>query len=133
MKKVVGILASIILVTAFVGFAEAANVPECVKNNAGWWAEGVISENDFLNGIQYLIKMGIMQVSASSVGDDMTQPSQYQPQETQTPKASSQSGDVTLDEMLSSNDVADSIVSAILAKNNVVHEEVIIRRTAGDF
>ena len=149
MKKVVGILASIILVTAFVGFAEAANVPEWVKNNAGWWAEGaiddkafvtgvqflieegiisvpsttrsastsdtipewvknnagwwaegVISENDFLNGIQYLIKMGIMQVSASSVGDDMTQPSQYQPQETQTPKASSQSGDVTLDEML---------------------------------
>ena len=36
-------------------------------------------------------------------------------------------------EMLSSNDVADSIVNAILAKNNIVHEELIIRRTAGDF
>ena len=41
--------------------------------------------------------------------------------------------DFPLDEMLSSNDVADSIVSAILAKNNVVYEELIIRRTAGDF
>ena len=58
MKKVVGILASIILVTAFVGFAEAANVPEWVKNNAGWWAEGEISENEFLTGVQYLIKKG---------------------------------------------------------------------------
>ena len=36
-------------------------------------------------------------------------------------------------EMLSSEDVANSIVEAILAKNNVVHEELVIRRTAGDF
>ena len=36
-------------------------------------------------------------------------------------------------EMLSSQDVATSVVSAILAKNNVVHEELIIRRTGGDF
>ena len=37
------------------------------------------------------------------------------------------------DEMLASEDVADSIIHAILAKKNIVHEEVIIRRTAGDF
>ena len=36
-------------------------------------------------------------------------------------------------EMLSSKDVAESIVSSILAKKNIVHEQVIIRRTAGDF
>ena len=35
--------------------------------------------------------------------------------------------------MLSSKDVSDMIVQAILAPNNVVCEEIIIRRTAGDF
>ena len=36
------------------------------------------------------------------------------------------------EDMLSSEDVATSIVNTILAKNNIVHEEVVIRRTAGD-
>jgi len=76
------------------------NIPDWVKNNAGWWAEGQISENDFLNGIQYLIKMGIMQVSSSSVGDDMSQPSQYQSQEDQATKSTSKSVDSTLEEMI---------------------------------
>ena len=40
-------------------------VPSWVKNNAGWWAEGSIDENSFVQGIQFLIKEGIMSVSAS--------------------------------------------------------------------
>ena len=57
----------LLLLATIVSSAEAAGVPAWVKNNAGWWADGTISENDFLNGIQYLIKMGIMQVSSSAV------------------------------------------------------------------
>jgi hypothetical protein len=30
-------------------------IPEWVKNNAGWWAKGKITEDDFLNGIEYLL------------------------------------------------------------------------------
>ena len=37
-------------------------VPAWVKNNAGWWANDLISEYDFLNGIKYLIKEGIIHV-----------------------------------------------------------------------
>ena len=37
------------------------------------------------------------------------------------------------EEMLPSKDVAEMIVQAILAPNNLVCEEIIIRRTAGDF
>ena len=37
-------------------------IPDWVKNNAGWWANGLISEDDFLNGIKYLIKEGIIHV-----------------------------------------------------------------------
>ena len=41
--------------------------------------------------------------------------------------------DFPKDEMMSPDDVAESIVHAILAPNNVVQEEIIIRRTGGDF
>ena len=37
------------------------------------------------------------------------------------------------DQMLSSSDVASSVINAILAPGNLVQEEIIIRRTAGDF
>jgi len=37
-------------------------VPDWIKNNAGWWADGLISEEDFLNGIKYLVGKGIIKV-----------------------------------------------------------------------
>ena len=41
--------------------------------------------------------------------------------------------DFPKNEMLKSDDVADTIIHAILSPNNLVQEEIIIRRTAGDF
>ena len=41
--------------------------------------------------------------------------------------------DFPKEEMMNSDDVAKSVVYAILAPNNVVQEEIVIRRTAGDF
>ncbi len=38
-------------------------VPEWIKNNADWWAEGAIDDEDFVQGIQYLISNGILQVT----------------------------------------------------------------------
>ena len=35
-------------------------VPDWIKNNAGWWADGQIPDSAFLQGIQYLIKEEIM-------------------------------------------------------------------------
>ena len=40
--------------------AFAENVPEWVKNTAGWWAEDQIDDSAFVQGIQYLIKEGII-------------------------------------------------------------------------
>jgi plastocyanin len=37
-------------------------VPEWIKNNAGWWAEGAIDDQAFVQGIQFLITNGILQV-----------------------------------------------------------------------
>ena len=38
-------------------------VPDWVKNNAKWWSSGLISDSDFLKGIEYLINEQILIVS----------------------------------------------------------------------
>ena len=43
-------------------------VPEWVKNNAAWWAEGTVDDQTFLNGIEFLINEGVINVSS----DDST-------------------------------------------------------------
>lgn len=37
-------------------------IPSWIKNNADWWAKGLISDDDFVKGIQFLIENGIMEV-----------------------------------------------------------------------
>ena len=40
--------------------AQDSEIPAWIKNNAGWWATAQIDDSSFLQGIQYLIKEGIM-------------------------------------------------------------------------
>ena len=42
-------------------------IPEWVKNNAGWWIEGKISDTEFTMALQYLVKTGIITVNFSKV------------------------------------------------------------------
>ena len=35
-------------------------VPQWIKHNAGWWAQGKISDDDFINGMRWLIENRIM-------------------------------------------------------------------------
>ena len=41
---------------------EKKEIPSWIKNNAGWWADGIISDKDFLSSIQYLIEKGIIKL-----------------------------------------------------------------------
>jgi len=43
-------------------------IPDWIKNNAGWWANGDIGDNDFVQGIQFLIKEGIMKIPPTTQG-----------------------------------------------------------------
>ena len=38
-------------------------IPHWIKNNAGWWSAGNISDEDFLSGIEYLIENSIIKVN----------------------------------------------------------------------
>ena len=37
-------------------------IPKWIRDNAKWWSEGKISDQDYINGLQYLIKQGILKV-----------------------------------------------------------------------
>ena len=38
------------------------SVPTWIKNNAGWWADGTIDDNSFVQGIQFMIKENIISI-----------------------------------------------------------------------
>ena len=40
--------------------SESTSIPAWSKNNAGWWADGQIPDSAFVQGIQFLIKEGII-------------------------------------------------------------------------
>jgi phosphonate transport system substrate-binding protein len=41
-------------------------IPDWIKSNAGWWADGTLDDETFLNGITFLIENGIINVSSES-------------------------------------------------------------------
>ena len=51
--------------------AFAENVPDWVKNTAGWWATSQITDSAFLQGIQYLIKEEIIIIPPTEVSESV--------------------------------------------------------------
>ena len=66
------LLPSILLISIsglLIPSAFAESVPSWVKNTAGWWATDAISETEFVNAIEYLVKEDIIQVDASQTSE----------------------------------------------------------------
>ena len=55
--------------------AQDAQIPNWVKNVAGWWGSGDISENEFVTGIEYLINNNIILLDFVPCNDEIQ--SQY--------------------------------------------------------
>ena len=43
--------------------SNSQEIPDWVKNNAGWWSADLISDRDFMKGIEFLGEQGIIKVS----------------------------------------------------------------------
>ena len=69
MKTTIAVISTIALlfvVTSTVSSAYA-EVPDWVKSNAGWWADGTITESEFISGVEFLITDGIIVVPPTTV------------------------------------------------------------------
>ena len=42
--------------------AQSVPIPDWVRNNAKWWSEGAIDDESFIQGLQYMIKEGILNI-----------------------------------------------------------------------
>ena len=69
MKTTITTIAAILLIASTTSYAYA-DVPDWIKNNAGWWAEGSIDDESFVGGIQFLIQENILQVPTTSVASE---------------------------------------------------------------
>jgi uncharacterized protein YjbI with pentapeptide repeats len=58
-------LVSIIAIIIPSVFAEE-NVPNWIKNTAGWWADNHISDNEFVNALEFLINEGIIKIDSTT-------------------------------------------------------------------
>ena len=43
-------------------------IPDWIKNNAEWWADGTIDDNSFIQGIQFLVKENILKIPPTVQG-----------------------------------------------------------------
>jgi hypothetical protein len=48
-------------------YGDTKSVPDWIKNNASWWSENLISDIDFINGLQYLIEHKIIKIDNKKI------------------------------------------------------------------
>jgi len=48
------------------------SVPDWIKNNAAWWAEGQIDDQTFVDGIEYMVKNELIRSPTLSIVEDNT-------------------------------------------------------------
>ena len=44
-----------------------STIPSWIKNNAGWWADGVIDDSSFVSGIEWLVSNDIIEVPHTTI------------------------------------------------------------------
>ena len=71
MKIVISLVYTVIVLSGaiLIPNAFAENVPDWVKNTAGWWATDAISETEFVNAIEYLVKEDVIRVNMSQTSE----------------------------------------------------------------
>ena len=72
MRATIATITAILMAGLFAQYATADSIPDWVKNNAAWWAEGSISQADFVSGLQFLIQEDILQVPITQVSDNQS-------------------------------------------------------------
>ena len=66
MKKLILMITVIMTITLIFPLANADSIPDWIKNTAGWWATDKISETEFVNAIEFLVNVGIIQTESDN-------------------------------------------------------------------
>ena len=50
-----------------------STLPDWIKFNAGWWAQGQISDSEFITGIKYLLETGVITIPETTMVSEESQ------------------------------------------------------------
>lgn len=66
----VPIVATGLVLAATAAFSQQQeSIPDWVKNSAGWWSEGAITDADYINSIQWLVDAGYIVLGGQGTGE----------------------------------------------------------------
>ena len=71
MKVVVLSITVLVIIFLILPPASSQTVPDWIKNTAGWWATDAISEKEFVNAIEFLIKDGIISLEKTECNESI--------------------------------------------------------------
>ena len=63
----------IVMVGIMVPNIHAEEIPDWIKHTSGWWADGDVNDDDFMNGIGFLIKNGIITLPVIDTTDGISE------------------------------------------------------------
>ena len=92
------------------GIQDNMQIPTWVKNNAKWWSQGSLSDDDFTKGIQYMIQNGIMKIPQTQSDSGLSH---------QIPSWVKTNAGWWADGQISDNDFVKGI--QYLANNGIIH------------
>ncbi len=113
-------------------------VPQMIKNKTGKivFINSIAGINAYPYSSAYVASKFGLRGFSSSLREELREHNikviSIHPGAVNTPFWNNVKADFPREQMLSSIDVASSIVNAVMAPNNVVQEEIVIRRTGGD-
>ena len=61
----------VIAILPITAFAQSDAIPSWIKNSAGWWSEGLISDSEFIDSIEYLIEKGTIHIPSFPTTSDV--------------------------------------------------------------
>ena len=73
MKSLIVGIFFVLMAISILPFVHAQEIPGWIKSNAGWWADGIIEDQEFVQGMQFLINETILVVPPTIISDEKSE------------------------------------------------------------
>lgn len=60
-------VAAVLLLVTTIAFSQEGAIPDWIKQSAGWWADGLIGDAEYINSLQWLVDNGYISLGAGEL------------------------------------------------------------------
>ena len=73
MKYLIAAIFVVLMISSTLQFAHAQEIPDWLKTNVSWWADGIIGDQEFVQSMQFLINEDILVVPPTTISDEKSE------------------------------------------------------------